>query len=370
MKIALIGQKGIPALKGGGVEKHVELLAVRLAELGHEVYVYTRPSYTDKNLSSYKGVNLISLPSLHSKNLDAISHTFLACLDLIFKRQVDIVHFHSIGPSSLLWLVKLFKPKTPIVATFHSQCYLNDKWGLFARTYLQLGERMLCERADKTIVVSKNLDNYVSYKYLKSDHIYLPNGVNLPEKLMADRIQKNWGLNPNEYILSVSRLDGIKGLEFLINAFKNIQTDKKLVIVGDGEIAANLKALAKDDNRIIFTGFQSDNELVELFSNAKLFVQSSKSEGLSIALLEAMSYGLPVLVSDIEQNLTATDNQGFRFKTENTEDLQEKLEAILAMDEQFLKAEGDKLLAIVRAKYDWTEIADQIVNVYQELLKA
>ena len=130
MKIAIIGQKGIPSISGG-VEKHVEDLSVRLVQAGHEVLAYTRPNYTNKNLKEHKGVQLISLPSFATKRLDAITHTFRACLD-VAKRDVDVIHFHSIGPSSLIWLVKLLNPHTPVIATFHCQDYLHQKWGVFA----------------------------------------------------------------------------------------------------------------------------------------------------------------------------------------------------------------------------------------------
>ncbi len=164
MKIAIIGQKGIPAVSGG-VETHVEELATRLVKNGNEVLAYTRPNYTDRNLKEYKGVKLISLPSISSKNLDAIVHTFLSVLHVVFiERKVDLVHFHSIGPSSLLWLVKILKPTTPVVATFHTQCYVHKKWGRFAQMYLKLGEFVCNKVADEVIVISKTLQQYAQKK--------------------------------------------------------------------------------------------------------------------------------------------------------------------------------------------------------------
>lgn len=185
MKIYFIGQKGIPA-KFGGIERHVEDLSVRLADSGHEVYVYTRPNYTSPELLEYKGVKLISLPNVRTKHLDAITHTAKACVDAA-KREVDIIHFHSIGPSSLIWLVKLLKPKVPIVATFHTKCYLHKKWGILARGYLKFGETMACKFADRTIAVSKSLKKYADNKY-KISAVYIPNGVELCEdKVNTDK---------------------------------------------------------------------------------------------------------------------------------------------------------------------------------------
>lgn len=190
MKIYFIGQKGIPA-KSGGVEKHVEELSRRLVKAGHDVFVYTRPNYTNARLKKYQGVNLISLPSVSTKHLDAISHTFRACLDVI-KKDVDIIHFHSIGPSSLIWLVKVLKPSVPVISTFHTRCYQHKKWGIFARVYLRFGELCVCLLADKTITVSESLKNYAQEKYGVNTE-YIPNGVTLPKVIRVEKIKK-WGL--------------------------------------------------------------------------------------------------------------------------------------------------------------------------------
>ena len=367
MKIALIGQKGIPVSHGGGVEKHVENLAVRLSELGHEVLVYTRHSYTDKRLKEYKGVKLINLPSIPTKNLDAISHTFFAAVDVIF-RKVDIVHFHSIGPSSLIWLVKLFKPRTPVIATFHSQCYHNEKWGFFAKNYLRFGEYMACVKADKVITVSKALAAHVKAKYPTAKVEYIPNGVNIPQLLEAREITAKWGLTKDNYILSVGRLVHNKGLEYLIAAYKQMKTDRKLVITGEGLMRAELETLAAGHPNIIFTGNQIGQVLDELFSNAYLFVQPSESEGLSLALLEAMSYKDACLVSDIPANLEAAGQVGFTFKSCDIADLAVKLQGLL--DDPIRVAAGKELMfKKVVQEYNWSAIVDKIVKLYEEAIK-
>ncbi|OIO08509.1 hypothetical protein AUJ35_00105 [Candidatus Falkowbacteria bacterium CG1_02_41_21] len=364
MKIALIGQKGIPVTHGGGVEKHVENLAVRLVELGHEVIVYTRHGYTDKRLKEYKGVKLVGLPSVPTKNLDAISHTFLAALDVIF-RKVDVVHFHSIGPSSLIWLVKLFKPHTPVISTFHSQCYHNQKWGFFAKNYLRFGEYMCSQKADTVITVSKSLLDHVMRKYPTAHAKYIPNGVNIPEMLPAQEITDKWGLTKDSYILNIGRLVANKGVEYLIAAYKQIKTDKKLVIVGDGIMEEKLKRLADRHPNIIFTGNQSGQNLGELFSNAYIFVQPSESEGLSIALLEAMSYRNPCLVSDIPANREVVGENGFTFKTMDESDLKTKLEELLTSPDK-LKANKEAMYNKVVHEYDWSKIVDNIVLIYTQ----
>ena len=366
MKIAIIGQKGIPSISGG-VEKHVEDLSVRLVQAGHEVLAYTRPNYTNKNLTEHKGVQLISLPSFATKRLDAITHTFRACLD-VAKRDVDVIHFHSIGPSSLIWLVKILNPHTPVVATFHCQDYLHQKWGIFAKIYLKFGEFCACKFSDKTITVSKTLKEYAAKKYGRVPE-YIPNGVGTAKKAVAHDI-KYFGLQKGNYVLAVSRLVKHKGLQYLIKAFKHIKTDKKLVIVGGSahtdKFVKQLKDLAAGDKRIIFTGAQSGEIINEFYSNAYLFVQPSESEGMSIALLEAMSHGLATLVSDIPENREVISYTGYTFKNKNVADLLGKLNGLLRNSEM-VREMGEMQKKRVQQEYNWEAIVAKTQNVYQQV---
>lgn len=368
MRIAIIGQKGIPS-KSGGVEKHVEDLAVRLVAKGNEVLVYTRPNYTDPKLAEYKGVKLISLPNIATKHLDAITHTFRACLD-VAKRDVDVIHFHSIGPSSLLWLVKLLKPSVPVVATFHSQCYKHQKWGIFAKAYLKFGEMVACKIADKTITVSKNLKDYAARVYRASAE-YIPNGVEFPTVKASERGIKYFGLKKDGYILALGRIVKHKGLQYLIEAYKNIKTDKKLVIVGGGaftdKFVRELKEMAKGDKRIIFTGPQSGPIVGELFANSYLFVQPSESEGLSIALLEAMAHGKTTLVSDIPENKEAIAYTGFTFRSKCVADLMGKLNCLLR-NPKIVAEMGRLEKRRAQEEYGWDGIVDQIVKLYDNVV--
>ncbi|MFA5023847.1 MAG: glycosyltransferase family 4 protein [Patescibacteria group bacterium] len=365
MKIVFIGQKGIPA-KNGGVERYVESLALNLSQKGHEVLVYSRRNYS-LGLKEYKGVKVISLPSLPGKNFEAITHTFLACLDLIF-RPVDVIHFQSIGPASLMWLVKILKPRTPIVFTFHCQDYYHQKWGRLARWYLKFGEKIGCLWADKIITISKELNNYVTRVYQKQA-LYIPNGATISELMPVQDIRR-FGLEENNYLVAVSRLVRHKGLQYLIAAYKNLKTDKKLVIVGGSaytdDYVQELHEMAKDNPNIIFTGNQSGRALAELYSNAYAFVQPSESEGLSISLLEAMSYGRACVVSDIEANQEALAGTGLIFKDKDINDLQSKLEFLLANSEEIAKF-GQAALKRVKAEYDWQNIVSEIEKVYNEL---
>lgn len=371
MKIAFIGQKGIP-MTAGGVEKHVEELSVSLAGYGHEVLVYTRPSYTDKELKIFKGVQLVSVPTISSKHLDAIVHTFLAVLHVSFvARKVDIIHFHSIGPSSLILLAKVLNPRTPVIATFHTQCYFHQKWNWLAKIFLKFGEYSLCHFADAIIVISKSLKQYVNKKYKKQVN-YIPNGVTVSSIVPADDISR-WGLSKDSYILTVSRLVRHKGIHYLIKAYKELDTDKKLVIVGDGSYSDNyvqeIKKIAGVNPNIIFTGRQSGQELSELFSNAFLFVQPSESEGLSIALLEAMAYKLPVLVSDIKENKEAVERAGFYFSNKDIDNLKGALNFLLANPE-IAKEKALQGWQRVKVFYNWHNISKSTEKLYEKELFA
>jgi glycosyltransferase involved in cell wall biosynthesis len=372
MKIAFIGQKGIPTTLGG-VEKHVECLASKLAEKNHEVFVYVRNNYTKKYLNEYKGAKLIHLPSIGTKHLDAISHTFLATLHAIFQ-DYDVIHYQAIGPTSLSFLIEIFKPETALIATFHCQDYFHQKWGWFARNYLKFGEFMTCKIPDKTIVVSNVLGLYVKRAYRKEAKV-IPNGVSV--NLTSERnLLSEWGIQKNGYILSVSRLIKHKGIHYLIEAFKNLEDKnltrgKKLVIVGDGfytdDYVNYLKVLAVGSKNIIFTGAQNGEALDQLFANAYLFVQPSDSEGLSITLLEAMAHGKAVLSSDIPENMEPLGGNGFYFRQGNTRDLEEKLLQLLD-NPQILDEVGQKAREVAEKDYAWEKIADKTESLYRETL--
>jgi len=380
MKIVMIGQKGIPT-KSGGIEKHVESLAIELTKLGHEIIVYTRPYYTDKNLSKYKGVKLISLPSLHTKHLDAASHTILATLHaLLMVRNIDIIHYHGIGPSMFLWLPRILNPRLRVFSTFHCQDYYHQKWSFVARTMLKLGELCSIYLPHKTIVVSKGLKRYVDKKYNRKS-IYIPNGTRLlsGEKSFPTQSDKEsltwWRIKPKGYILTVSRLVRHKGIHTLINAYKKLdektQKTKKLVIVGDtaftDDYVKELKLISQNNPNIIFTGQQTGRALRILFQNAYLFVHPSESEGLSLSLLEALGYGLPILSSDIPANLELVRNCGFIFKKGNREDLYKKLSLILDLPASVLNKKAHLAKKRV-AQYDWKKIAKRTEKIYEDSL--
>jgi len=370
MKIALIGQKGIPA-KQGGIERHVEELSIRLAEAGFEVFAYSRPHYAGKNIKTYKNVKLINLPSINTKTLDAISHTFISTIHALFQNY-DIIHYHGVGPALLSWIPRLLKPHTKVVATFHCLDRKHQKWNWFARLILALGERSACQFPHQTITVSKTLKKYCEYRFDKST-VYIPNGVSLGTDEPNIDILKEYNLIKDNYIFTASRLVRHKGIHTLIEAYNKIHTNKKLVIAGEGantyDYVKDLKKLAAGNKNIIFVGEQISGNLKALFANAYLFVQPSEAEGLSIALLESISYGLPVIVSDIEENMEVAGNLTISFKNKDAFDLAKKLEYALDNTD---KIKNNALLAKkhIDKEYDWHNIINQTIGLYKQPFKS
>lgn len=368
MKIAFIGQKGIPT-KTGGVERYVENLAVNMVKAGHKVTVYSRSSYNTEKLKEWNGIRIITTPTIASKNLDAITSTLFACLDLV-RRRYDIIHIQSIGPGSLLWLAKLLKPRTRVVFTFHCQDYYHKKWGRFAKWYLKFGEVVGNRLGDKVFTVSKSLAKYAKDNY-GVDALCIPSSAQVNPLAPADEITKKWGLTKDSYLVSIGRLIPHKGIHYLIKAYKELKTDKKLVIVGDGSFTDDyvneLKSLAADNENIIFTGNQTGQTLKELYSNAAIFVQPSESEGLSFSLIEAMSYARPCVVSNIDSNREGLATAGVYFEDRNYQDLRDKLQTLLNEPTR-LAAFGNAALERVKKEYEAGKIAQDMLAAYQEVL--
>ena len=375
MKIAFIGQKGIPA-KSGGIERHVEEVAVRMAKEGHEVFVYVRNNYTAKDIKKYKGVTLIHLPSITTKHLDAISHTFFASVHALFSRY-DIVHYHGIGPTLLSFIPKFLKPKAKVVATFHCQDYYHQKWGAVAKSALRLGEIMTCKIPDKTIAVSKSLALWAKEKY-SSDVAIIPNGAEISYCEQVDAISA-WNLKDKKYILSQGRLIKHKGVHYLIEAFKmledtaRIPNNFKLVIVGDGfhtdDYVKYLHTISEGRENIIFTGAQTGETMEQLFSHAYLFVQPSESEGMSLSLLEAMGHGLTPLVSDIKENTDVIAEDGFSFVSKSVVDLRDRLAYLLSKPAEVLEV-GARAKKRIQDEFSWDSIAKKTIGVYESVMLA
>ncbi len=372
MKIAMIGHKRIPS-REGGVEVVVSEISTRLVKCGNEVIAYNRKgkNVQDKSvdkdkhkLKEYKGIKLVTIPTINKKGIDALIYSFFASIAVLFKK-CDIIHYHAEGPAAMLWIPKLFKKK--IVVTIHGLDWKRSKWGGFAAKYIKFGEKMVAKHANKIIVLSKDVQEYFKNTYNR-DTYFIPNGVNKPIIRASNIIKEKYNLNKDDYILFLARIVPEKGLHYLIEAFENINTNKKLVIVGGSshtnEYLENIKEMVEKDDRIIMTGFVQGEELDELYSNCYFYCLPSDVEGMPLSLLEAMSYGCNCLVSNIKENLQIAPKYLISFEKGNIEALKEKIEKLLInKDCEYSRGE---ISTYICQKYNWELVVDSLLTIYEE----
>lgn len=369
MKIAMIGHKRIPG-REGGAEVVVNELSTRLVRKGFSVDAYNRRGayasgreFRHRTGKEYRGIRIITIPTFESKSLNAIVYSFLASIRALYGRY-DILHYHAEGPCAMLWIPRLFRKR--IVVTIHGLDWQRAKWGSFASEVIKFGEKLASRYADEIIVLSDNMQQYFRNTYGR-ETVFIPNGISRPAKREAEIIKDRWNLQKDEYILFLARLVPEKGVHYLIEAYKQLTTDKKLVIAGcvsrgDEYIEALLKKAGKNKN-IIFTDFVGGKDMEELFSNAYLFVLPSDVEGMAMGLLEAMSYGNCCLVSDIPENLEVVEDKAVIFRKGSVSDLRGKLQELLSEPERVSRY---KLMAadFICEKYDWDRVVEQTVKVY------
>jgi glycosyltransferase involved in cell wall biosynthesis len=359
----MIGQKGIPAT-WGGIERHVEEVARRLVQRGHEVSVFCRLYYTPAG-STYHGVRLLRRPSIHTKHLDTVTHVALSTIESL-ARRFDVLHFHALGPSVFAALPRLRGQRS--VVTVHGLDWQREKWGKFASWFLRQCEGPAVRFPDRTIVVSQTLRDYFRKQYGR-DTTFIPNGTNLPTPRPAKRILK-LGLEPGRYLLFVGRLVPEKGVHYLCEAFSQIQTDLKLALVGGLSFSQGYVDLLKryQSDRVRLLDYVFGTDLEELWSNAYLVAQPSTLEGFSIALLEALSYGRCVLISDIPENVEVAGDCAPSFRSKDVADLKDKLETLLAQP-ALVRHYEQKARQHVVEHYSWDRVVDATERVYRELLE-
>lgn len=370
LRIAVLGHKTIPS-RQGGIEIVVEELTVRMAAMGHQITVYNRSGhhvsgkeFDEKKLKEYKGIRMKYVPTIDKKGLAAMSASFFAAVAAAFGKY-DVVHFHAEGPCAMLWLPKLFGKRC--IATVHGLDHQRAKWGKLASTYIMLGEKCAVKFADEIIVLSEGVQQYFLDTYGRKTR-FIPNGVNRPAIREAKIIKDKFGLEKDDYILFLGRLVPEKGLRYLIQAFRKVDTDKKLVIAGGSsdtdEFTKELKKMAKGDDRILFTGFVQGEELDELYSNAYVYTLPSDLEGMPLSLLEAMSYGNCCLVSDIDECASVVEDKAYVFEKSNVAELQEKLQEACDNVEQVQKYK-DEAADYICGKYNWDDVVEKTLRLYK-----
>ena len=374
LRIAMIGHKRIPS-REGGIEIVVEQLSVRLAALEHKVDAYNRyghhvsgkkydEEYGRGDRKYYKNVRIRIIPTFRSSKLNAIVYSFLATLRALFM-PYDIIHYHAEGPCAVLWIPKLFRKR--VIVTIHGLDWQRAKWGNFASFVIKFGEKMAAKYADEVIVLSENVKKYFKDTYGR-ETVFVPNAIDKPERMEPELITEKYGLEKNGYFLFLARIVPEKGAHYLIEAFRQIKTDKKLVIAGGSsqamEYMEKVHRMAAEDERIIMTDFVQGQMLAELFSNAYAFVMPSDVEGMAITLLEAMSFGCCCLVSDICENTEVVEDKALTFQKSNVKDLRKKMEFLLEHPEivEDYKSQSSDYIC---NKYNWDDVVEETLRVYQ-----
>lgn len=370
LNIAMLGHKRIPS-REGGVEIVVEELSTRMVKLGHQVTCFNRKGhhvsgseFDGNRLPAYKGVKLKTVWTLDKKGLAAMTSSISAALKVAFGRY-DVVHFHAEGPCAMLWLPKLFGKRC--IATIHGIDWQRAKWGGFASQYIKFGEKVAAKYADEIIVLSEGVQKYFKETYGRKT-VFIPNGVNRPVIREPRLIKEKFGFDKDDYILFLGRLVPEKGISYLIKAFKQVDTDKKLVLAGGSsdtnEFLRELKELAKNDDRIIFTGFVQGRLLEELYSNAYVYVLPSDLEGMPLSLLEAMSYRNCCVVSDISECVEVVEDKAVIFQKSNVEQLKKILQDLSDHPEK-VREYKDSASDFICQKYNWDDVVNRTLDLYK-----
>lgn len=357
MRIVVTGTRGIPGILGG-VETHCEELYPRIVARGHEVYLVRRKCYARDAREEYMGVRLVDIAAPRMKSLEAVVHTFRSIL-LARKLHADIVHIHAIGPALLTPLARLLGLK--VVFTHHGMDYRRARWGRVARAFLRLGERLGCRYADGVIVISHEILGHVVSRYGRRDARLIHNGVPSPVFVGDTSYLDGLGIEPGKYVLSVGRFVPEKNYHHLIRTFSSLGSTCRLVLAGGANMedgySVGLERMAKEHG-VVLTGFVRGENLHALLTHARCFVLPSSHEGLPIALLEAMSYRLPVIASDIPANLEAGLPVGSYFRSGDWRELSARLSEATAGP---LRRQDYPMDA-----YDWDTIAGQVMEVYEK----
>lgn len=366
----MFGHKRVPS-REGGVEIVVEELGAAMAEKGHQVTCYNRGGHHVSGLEfdhevkgTYRGIRLKKALTIDKKGLAAVTSSFFASIKSAFSRA-QVVHVHAEGPAFMCWLPRLFGKR--VIVTVHGLDWAREKWKHgFGAKYIRMGEKMAVRFAHEIIVLSKSVQDYFEKTYGRKT-VFIPNGVTKPQRREAQQITERFGLRENEYILFLGRLVPEKGVHYLIEAYKALHTDKKLVIAGGGSEAGdyeqNLKDLAAGNENILFTGFVQGTVLEELYSNAYVYVLPSDLEGMPLSLLEAMSYGNCCVVSDIPECTEVVEDKGVVCARGDISSFTQQLQ-LLCHEPDRVNDYKKHAAAFICGKYSWDAVVEQTLAQY------
>lgn len=366
----MIGHKRFGS-REGGVEVVVTELARRMAALGHEVTCYDRSGsdvMTGESTSLFErvvnGVRIVPVKTIDKKGLAALSSSYFATRQAI-KDRPDVIHYHAEGPCVPLPLARRAGIRT--VATIHGLDWQRAKWGRLASAYIKMGEKAAATQSNELIVLSSSAKAYFKQEYGREAAL-IHNGVEIRERIDASLIAERWGLSRGGYILYLGRLVPEKRGDLLVDAFRRLDTDKRLVIAGGGSdtdaFEIELRKRAGSDPRVIFTGFVTGDLLAELYSNAYVYVLPSDVEGMPLSLMEAMSYGTCCVTSDVPECADVLGSAGVTFAKGDVSELTRVLRSLLDNPERANNL-GESARERVRNNYDWDSVVERTLELYQ-----
>ncbi|HLV89108.1 MAG TPA: glycosyltransferase family 4 protein [Candidatus Sulfotelmatobacter sp.] len=362
LRVAFIGGRGVIS-KYSGIEAYYEEVGSRLARMGHEVTVYCRTYFTPA-LPEHNGMRVVRLPTLRTKHLETVIHTFFSTVHAM-KQRFDVIHYHALGPALFSWLPRLAGIKTAV--TVQGLDWQRRKWGRTASAVLRLGEHASVALPDATMVVSRELGKRYREVHGK-DPIYVPNGGLLRDRREPKKILE-WGLEGGAYVLFLGRFSPEKGCHLLVEAFEHLESEVKLVMAGAAsycdDYSRELRTHASE--RIRMLDWVAGGTLEELLTNAMIFVLPSDMEGLSLALLDAMGAGLCVLTSDVPENREVVNGAGFTFRRGSAIDLADRLRFLIA-NPSVREAAGRAARRRIEEQYQWERISSEIERAYFDLM--
>jgi len=367
LRVTMLGMRGFPNVQGG-VEKHAEKLACALTELGCRVEAIVRNGSVVKDgRATWRNITITRIWAPHVSGLEAFVHTFLGVVHAAFSRP-DILHIHAIGPAVFTPLARALGLR--VVVTYHSLNYEHRKWGRFARSVLRLGEWAGMAFANGRIAVPEGLAQQMGRGYLFPVSA-IPNGIDTPQRVRSTAFLEACGLAHNRYALTVARIDETKCQLDLIAAYARLREPTwKLALVGGADHSSSYARAVVEAARktpgVVMLGHQTGERLAELYTHARLFVLPSSPEGQPIAVLEAASFGLPVILSDLPAHREITLARARYFKVGDIAALSAHLAAM------FAAPVVEKLDAVERARlmarHDWHNIAQRTLAVYFDAL--
>lgn len=363
-KIAIFGFRSIPPSEGSaGADKVMSELCPRYVSRGFDVIAYNRV-YKKKvpKIKRFKGVQLVYLRTVQKKGFDSIVHSMKATYHIIRYNTADIVFILNGGNSVWAFFLRLFGKK--VLVAQDGIDWERSKWSWYGKFFLYLSLYITAKIPNVVIFDNIYVKEFFENKFKKRFN-FVPHGAELSPTKVDDTILEKLTLRKSDYLIFVGRFIPDKGLQYLIPAFKRVNTTKKLVLVGGSPNPSNFEIMLKSskDERIMFPGYIYGDDTISLIKNAYAYIQPSDVEGLSPVILMAMGLETPLICSNIKENLYIVRDMALTFEKGNVEDLNRKIQFSLK-NPDLLLTNARKARIHVQKEFNWDKIADEHINLF------